>query len=441
MKSKILALFLCTFFATVSAQESKKWTMQDCVDYAIQHNIQIKKSRIKKHISHEDVLLSQADMLPSIMAQTSQNMTYRPWPETGRATVANGYVQTSVDKVFYNGSYGVNANWTIWNGGKNTKTIKQNKINEDMAELDSAITANNIQEQIVQLFVQIIYTSEAINVNKENLKTCMVNEERGRTMLEVGKMSKADLAQLTAQRAEAEYNVVEAETNVKNYKRQLKQLLQLTDTEFDVSIPEMTDEMALEEIPTLKDIYWKASNNRPEIRNVQLGIENSNLSVSLAKAQRMPTVSLNASVITNTTSMSESGWGTQMKNNLNVGAGVTVSIPILDNRQTKTAINKAMFQKQNYMLDLENELTTLYSNIENYWLQAESNQKRFKAARVNTESAQASFNLLQEQFTLGLKNIVELMNGKDKLYLAKQNELQSKYLTIFNIAMLKFYAR
>ena len=100
-----------------------------------------------------------------------------------------------------------------------------------------------------------------------------------------------------------------------------------------------------------------------------------------------------------------------------------------------------MFQKQNYMLDLENELTTLYSNIENYWLQAESNQKRFKAARVNTESAQASFNLLQEQFTLGLKNIVELMNGKDKLYLAKQNELQSKYLTIFNIAMLKFYAR
>ena len=384
---------------------------------------------------------SQADMLPSIMAQTSQNMTYRPWPETGRATVANGYVQTSVDKVFYNGSYGVNANWTIWNGGKNTKTIKQNKINEDMAELDSAITANNIQEQIVQLFVQIIYTSEAINVNKENLKTCMVNEERGRTMLEVGKMSKADLAQLTAQRVEAEYNVVEAETNVKNYKRQLKQLLQLTDTEFDVSIPEMTDEMALEEIPTLKDIYWKASNNRPEIRNVQLGIENSNLSVSLAKAQRMPTVSLNASVITNTTSMSESGWGTQMKNNLNVGAGVTVSIPILDNRQTKTAINKAMFQKQNYMLDLENELTTLYSNIENYWLQAESNQKRFKAARVNTESAQASFNLLQEQFTLGLKNIVELMNGKDKLYFAKQNELQSKYLTIFNIAMLKFYAR
>ena len=163
--------------------------------------------------------------------------------------------------------------------------------------------------------------------------------------------------------------------------------------------------------------------------------------MSLAKAQRMPTVSLNASVITNTTSMSESGWGTQMKNNLNVGAGVTVSIPIQDNRQTKTAINKAIFQKQNYMLDLENELTTLYSNIENYWLQAESNQKRFKAARVNTESAQASFNLLQEQFTLGLKNIVELMNGKDKLYLAKQNELQSKYLTIFNISMLKFYAR
>ncbi|WP_414477992.1 TolC family protein [Prevotella sp.] len=441
MKANIITLILCTFFAAAQAQDTKKWTMQECLDYALQNNIQIKKSLIKKSISHEDVLQSQAEMLPSIMAQTSQNMTYSPWPETGRATVANGYVQTSVDKVFYNGSYGVNMNWTVWNGGRNTKTVKQNKINEDMAETDSAMTANSIQEQIIQLFTQIVYTGEAIGVNKENLETCKANEERGKTLVEVGKMSRADLAQLTAQRAEAEYNVVEAENNVKNYKRQLKQLLQLTDTDFDVSIPSTTDEMALEQIPALNDIYRNALANRPEIRNAMLGIESSNIGVSIAKAQRMPTVSLNANIVTNTTSMSDNDWDVQMKNNFNVGAGVTVSIPLSDNRQTKTAINKAMLQKQNYMLDLENERTNLYSNIENYWLQAELNQTRFKAAKVNTESAQASFDLLQEQFRLGLKNIVELMNGKDKLLVAKQNELQSKHLAIFNIAMLKFYGR
>ena len=443
LRIKLFALLICCCgtFVTTWAQETKQWTLQECIDYALENNIQLKKSSIKKQSSHEDVLQSQADLLPSLSASTSQSVTYRPWPETGSATVTNGYVQTSIDRVFYNGSYGVNANWTVWNGGRNINTIKLNKMNEELAELDSAITANNIQEQIVQLYVQIIYSNEAIEVNKENLETCKTNEERGKIMVEVGKMSKADLAQLSAQRAQAEYNVVEAETNVKNYKRQLKQLLQLTDVSFDVAILEATDEMALQEIPALNTIYQQALDNRPEIRNAMLGIESSDVSISLAKSQRMPTVGLNASAVTNTTSMSDNAWGTQLKNNFNLGAGVSVSVPILDNRQTKTAVNKAILQKQSYQLDLENERTSLYSTIENYWLQAETNQSRFKAAKVSTESAQASFDLLQEQFRLGLKNIIELMNGKDNLLTAKQNELQSKYLTIMNIEMLKFYGR
>lgn len=432
---------ICGAFVSTWAQETKKWTLKECIDYALENNIQLKKNSIKKLSSHEDVLQSQADLLPSLSASTSQSVTYRPWPESGSATVANGYVQTSVDKVYYNGSYGVNANWTVWNGGRNTNTVKMNKMAEEKAELDSAVTANNIQEQIVQLYVQILYSNEAIEVNKENLETCKKNEERGQTMVEVGKMSKADLAQLTAQRAQAEYNVVEAETSVKNYKRQLKQLLQLTDVSFDVVIPETTDEMALQEIPALNDIYQQALANRPEIRNALLGIESSDLNISLAKAQRLPTIGLNASAVTNTSSMSDNAWGTQLKTNFNLGAGVSVSVPIFDNRQTKTAVNKAILQKQSYLLDLENERTNLYSTIENYWLQAETNQSRFKAAKISTESAQTSFDLLQEQFRLGLKNIIELMNGKDNLLTAKQNELQSKYLTILNIEMLKFYGK
>lgn len=432
---------ICGAFVSTWAQETKKWTLKECIDYALENNIQLKKNSIKKLSSHEDVLQSQADLLPSLSASTSQSVTYRPWPESGSATVANGYVQTSVDKVYYNGSYGVNANWTVWNGGRNTNTIKMNKMAEEMAELDSAVTANNIQEQIVQLYVQILYSNEAIEVNKENLETCKKNEERGQTMVEVGKMSKADLAQLTAQRAQAEYNMVEAETSVKNYKRQLKQLLQLTDVSFDIAIPETTDEMALQEIPALNDIYQQALANRPEIRNALLGIESSDLNISLAKAQRLPTIGLNASAVTNTSSMSDNAWGTQLKTNFNLGAGVSVSVPIFDNRQTKTAVNKAILQKQSYLLDLENERTNLYSTIENYWLQAETNQSRFRAAKISTESAQTSFDLLQEQFRLGLKNIIELMNGKDNLLTAKQNELQSKYLTILNIEMLKFYGK
>lgn len=419
---------------------ARQWSLKDCIDYALANNIQLQKAKVQQLSALEDIKQSQSALLPSLSLSTSQNVSYNPWPEQGSAMIAGNKVQADVKKVYYNGSYSLSGNWTVWNGGQNTNTVKLNKLAGEQARLDSAVTANNVLEQIAQLYVQILYSDEAISVTKESLKTSQANEERGKTMVSVGKMSKADLAQLTAQRAEDEYSIVEAESNLRNYKRQLKQLLQIADNdEFDVVIPSTTDEMALKDVPALNDVYAASLTQRPEIQNAKLGIESSDLSVKIAKAGKMPTVGLNAGLSTSTTSMNSNGWGNQVKNNFTVGGGVTVSIPLFDNRKTKTAVNKAMLQKENYMLDLQDKQTTLYSTVENYWLQAVTNQNKFKAARVSTESAQASYELLSEQFNLGLKNIVELMTGKTHLLQAQQNELQSKFLAILNLNMLDFY--
>lgn len=419
---------------------ARQWSLKDCIDYALANNIQLQKAKLQQLSALEDIRQSQSALLPSLSLSTSQNVSYNPWPEQGSAMIAGNKVQADVKKVYYNGSYSLSGNWTVWNGGQNTNTVKLNKLAAEQARLDSAVTANNVLEQIAQLYVQILYSDEAISVTKESLKVSQTNEERGKTMVSVGKMSKADLAQLTAQRANDEYSIVEAESNLRNYKRQLKQLLQIADNdEFDVAIPSTTDEMALKEVPAMNDVYTAALAQRPEIQNAKLGIESSDLSVKIAKAGKMPTVSLNAGLSTSTTSMSQNGWGNQMKNNFTVGGGVSVSIPLFDNRKTKTSVNKAMLQKESYLLDLQDKQTTLYSTVENYWLQAVNNQNKFKAARVSTESAQASYELLSEQFNQGLKNIVELMTGKTNLLQAQQNELQSKYLAILNLNMLDFY--
>ena len=387
---------------------ARQWSLKDCIDYALANNIQLQKAKVQQLSALEDIKQSQSALLPSLSLSTSQNVSYNPWPEQGSAMIAGNKVQADVKKVYYNGSYSLSGNWTVWNGGQNTNTVKLNKLAAEQARLDSAVTANNVLEQIAQLYVQILYSDEAISVTKESLKTSQANEERGKTMVSVGKMSKADLAQLTAQRAEDEYSIVEAESNLRNYKRQLKQLLQIADNdEFDVAIPSTTDEMALKEVPAMNDVYTAALAQRPEIQNAKLGIESSDLSVKIAKAGKMPTVSLNAGLSTSTTSMSQNGWGNQMKNNFTVGGGVSVSIPLFDNRKTKTSVNKAMLQKESYLLDLQDKQTTLYSTVENYWLQAVNNQNKFKAARVSTESAQASYELLSEQFNQGLKNIVD----------------------------------
>ena len=236
MKKSIVTLVTLVLTASVPlASFARQWTLQDCINYAMTNNISLQKTRVQHLSALEDLKQSKAALLPSLSASTSHNVSYNPWPETGSYTIAGSRVQTQVDKVYYNGSYGINANWTVWNGNRNRNQVKLNQMTADQAALDSATTANSIQEQIAQLYVQILYSKEAVEVDKSTLETSKKNEERGKEFVKVGNMSKADLAQLTAQRAQDEYNVVQAESQLKEYKRQLKQLLQITDQEeFDV---------------------------------------------------------------------------------------------------------------------------------------------------------------------------------------------------------------
>jgi outer membrane protein len=443
MKKKSFLLSVALMLtASVAAQTNHLWTLQQCLDYAMQHNITLQRARLQLQSAKEDVSQSKAALLPSLNASTSHNLGYRPWQDSGITTVTNGTVNTKVDKTSYNGSYGLNASWTVWNGNRNRNQVKLNQLAEEQAELETQVTANSIQEQIAQFYVQILYLTEAVKVNEESLKTSQKNEERGKEMVEVGKMSKADLAQLTAQRSTDEYNIVSAQTQVKNYKLQLKQLLEITDgSEFDIVIPATTDEQALAEVPSLMSVYEQALATRPEIQSAEMAIKSSDVSLDIAKAGRMPTVSLSASAGTSTNSLANNGWGNQMKFNFNSGAGVNVSVPLFDQRQTKTNVAKARIQRENNLLALQDKQKQLYQTIENYWLDATTNQQRFRAAQATVESEQLSYSLLQEKFNVGLTNIVELMTGKDRLLQAEQNRLQSKYMTLLNLQMLKFYGR
>ena len=229
---------------TVSASAQKLWTLQECIDYAMENNITLQKSKLQKSTATETLKGSKAALLPTVTASTNQNLGYQPWKDTGMAYVSNGTVNTKVDKTSYNGSYSVNGQWTVWNGNRNFNNIKRDRLAEEEAELSAQETANSIQERrIAQLYAQILYMAENVTVNEQMLETSKKNEDRGREMLEVGKMSKADLAQLSAQRANDEYSIVEAKSQLMNYELQLKQLLEITDEErFQVAIPKIGDE-------------------------------------------------------------------------------------------------------------------------------------------------------------------------------------------------------
>ena len=437
---KTLLLIGVMMLSTVQLSAQKKWSLQDCIDYALENNITLKKSQLQKQSAAEELKGAKAALLPTVTASTNQSLGYQPWKDTGMSYVTNGTVNTKVDKASYNGSYSLSGQWTVWNGNRNINTIRLDELSEQQAELSAQETANSIQERIAQLYAQILYLDENVKVNEQMLETSQKNEERGQEMVNVGKMSKADLAQLSAQRANDEYSIVEAKSQLMNYKLQLKQLLEITDeTPFDVAVPEISDERILAEIPALQTVYEQALLTRPEIERSQLAIKSSDVSLSLAKAGWMPNVSVNGGVSTSTNSLSNMGWGSQFKSNVNTSLGLGVSVPIYDGRSTKTAVNKAKIQQLQAQLDLQDQQKTLYTDIQQYWLNAVTNQQKYKAASSSVESAKLSYDLLSEQFRLGLKNIVELMTGKDNLLSAQQNQLQSKYQTIYNRQMLDFY--
>lgn len=416
-----------------------QWDLQTCIDYALQQNITIRKNRVNAQSSQIDVKTAKAALFPNLSFSTSHNVVNRPYQETSNM-VSGSEIISSSSKTSYNGNYGLNASWTVYNGNKRLNTIKQEKLNSQVAELDVEASANSIRESIAQTYVQILYAAESIKVNQSTLKVSEAQCARGKELLAAGSISKSDLAQLEAQVSTDRYQLVTAEINLENYKLQLKQLLELDgEQEMNIYLPALADEKVLTPLPTKQNVYVSALALRPEIEAEKLNVEASELGISIAKSGYTPTVSLSAGIGTNHTSGSDFTFGEQVKNGWNNSLGLSVSVPIFNNRQTKSAVQKAKLQHETSMLNLLDGQKTLYKAIEGLWLEANSAQQRYVAAIEKLKSTQTSYELISEQFNHGMKNTVELLTEKNNLLQAQQEQLQAKYMAILNTQLLKFY--
>ena len=427
------------FYAQDSA-ERKEWTLKDCIDYALEKNIQLQQNKISLQESEIDIKDARASLFPSLSFSTGHNLVNRPYQQQSN-TVSGTEIISSNNKSTYNGNYSLNAQWTLWNGGRRLNNLKQQKTNRDIAQLTVAETENTLQEQIAQLFIQILYADESIQINKGTLEVSEATYKRGQELFAEGSISKADLAQLEAQVSNDKYQVVTAESSLRDYKLQLKQLLELDGaTEFNLVLPQLNDENVMKMLPSQADIYQTALAIRPEIQSGRLSIENAKLGISAAKSGYYPTISLSASSTSTTNSASTNNWAQQMKYGWNNMIGINLSIPIFDNRQNKSNVQKARLQYSTNQLDLANKQKELYSTIESLWLDALNAQQQYAAAETKVKSSQTSFDMVSEQFNLGMKNTVELLTEKNNLLSAKQELVQAKYMAILNRTLLNFYA-
>ncbi|MFQ9211508.1 TolC family protein [Alistipes finegoldii] len=411
-----------------AAQDSLKvWTLGECLDYALENNIQLRQSRNDYLSGIEDTEEAKAALFPSLSASATQGYTNYP---SSNATDRNSYT----------GTYGLNAGMTLYEGGKLRTAVKQQQVQNRIDALAVEESANDIRIAIVQAYMQCLYAAESVTVNRSTAEASKARRDRAEAMWQAGSISKVDFAQLESQYVSDEYQVVVARTSLDNYKLQLKQLLELDITEeMNLAAPAIQESEVLSALPAKAEIYATALDAMPEIKRGELGVESAELGIKQARAGFFPSVSLSAGI--GTGHMSGGGFesGSQVWNRFNENIGLSVSIPIFSNRKNRTAVNKARIAVSNSYLERQNLEKQLLREVESAYLDAVSAQSQYTAAREKQRYAQQSYDLTDEQFRVGMKNTVELITAQNELTAARQEVLQAKYMALLNIELLDIY--
>lgn len=414
----------------LDAQElPERWTLQTCLEYALENNIQVRQSRVGELSGLEDTELAKAQLFPSLSASVTQGFVNYP---SSDATENNSY----------SGNYNLNANWTLFDGGKRTKEIKKSKIQNEVDKLSTEETEDNIQIAIVQAYLQVMYAMESVKINENTVETAKAERDRAKELYKAGSISSVDLAQLESQYSTDKYQLVVAQTSLDNYKLQLKQLLELDIMdEIKLDMPDIAEEHILTPLPDKETIYMTSLLVMPQIRSSELAIEMAELEKQQAKSSYWPTLSLSAGVGTGHVSGTDYNFGNKIWKNFNESIGLTISIPIFANRENKTAYNKARLALTTSQLDLLNSQKELLQTVESIYLDAVSAQSQYLSATKRLSYIQQSFQLTEEQFFLGMKNTLEMLTEKNNLLTAQQEVLQAKYMAIMNIQLLNIYQK
>lgn len=415
------------FFAAVSvfSQESSGWTLQSCIDYALENNDDIQLSKVDRQIADVEVKSAKGAWLPSLSFSSNQSYGNHPYGDPANS---------------YNGSYNFSANWTVFDGSR-TSAIDAAKVSQQSAAQSLAQSQNSVIESVLNIYIQILYCDEAIKVQQNALTTLEAQRDRSKGLYNAGSISISDYAQVEAQYSAQNYSVVSAQNSARDYRMQLCQLMGIpVDLSLNVSSISYDSAAVMAAIPDYMSIYQAALSVRPEVKSRELAIESANYNIKTARAGFYPTISLGASVGTANGEKSSLSFVDQVKNNWSNSVGMSLNVPIMTGRKNKSALEKAKLRKSSSEIELQSAKDQLLWNIERVWLNAINAQENYKAAKAKVEAVEQSYALVAKQFEVGLKNPTDLLAQKDELLSAQQALLQSKYTAIYNINLLRFYA-
>ena len=414
------AIIACSLMA-----QAREWSYNDCVEWAKEHNISLRQTMLNEQTAMVAEEEAKAAWQPSLDFATTHGYSNAPWGEGNKNS--------------YTSNYGLNARWTVWNGGVRENNIKKSELQLAINKLNTANHLRSIEVDMLGVYINLLYAKEAISIYEEAVALSKAQADRARQLMEAGRLSRVDYSQLESQYEQDRYALVNAVATYDTRRMELKKLLELgINDSISVKNIEWTRDEVLALLPSMEESYRMATAVDLPLQINDLEIEDADVDVKVAKAGRMPDISLTAGVGTGYYAPGES-FGTQMKRGVNESVGLTFSIPILDNKKTKSAVAKANIQRLNAQLEREARETELAQQVESWYIDLQSAQSRYIAGEQQVSSTELSNELVNEQFNLGLVNTVELMTAHNNMLEARHSLLQAKYMAMLGHKMIEYY--
>lgn len=405
------------------------WTYDDCVDWALANNTDIRRTMLNILMARQDVLAAKDAWLPTVDFSTNQNFTNYPSSDAGHRNNS------------YGSSYNLGASWTVWDGNIRKYRSQSAKLLEQQQALAGDDVVKTLKLGIFEAYLNIMYAGEAVEIARHTLQVSTSQAERALKLSEAGRMSRVEYAQIESQRAQDAYNLTQASTAYESAKLTLKKILTLgLDYNLQVADVLLPDSEVLLPLPDRLTVYNQAMTWLPEFKSNEISKTIYNNDVKIAKAGALPSIALQGGVGTGYTSGSAYTWGSTMGKNFNENIGLTLSVPIFDGNSTKRAVAKARLAELEYDLTQKDLLDNLSQTIESLYINADNARAKFEAGKTQLDAMQLTDDLVNRQFELGYVNPLDLLSAHNNLLNARLELLQSKYMAILAEKTILYYA-
>jgi outer membrane protein len=437
MKKSLILIITCLLVLQgFTLAQKKTWSLEECIIYAIDHNIQIKQQTIQTKVQKNSLDQAKLNLLPTINGQASHDYSF------GRALDQNTYTfynQTVLQDYFYLGG-----RTDLFNGLQNLNTIQKNKYELLAGEQDLQRIRDNVSLSVALAYLQILLNKELVTANENQLNITLQQIEKTKKLVDAGSVARGNLLQIEAQAAQEELSLITVKNQLETSYLNLTQLLELeSPAGFEIVVPDISVEQNSVVTGNIDEIYNLASQSRPEIKSSELKLTASEYALKIAKGARSPSISLSHTFGTRYSYIKDmpglQSFEDQLNNNKNYGLGVSMSIPFLNGWQVNKNISNSKLSVENSQYTLEGTKKQLYKDIQQAYTDAVAALKKYNSSYKAVSSSEESFRYTEQKFNVGMITPVDYNAAKTQLLNAQSEMSQAKYEFLFKTKVLDFY--